>query len=128
LAENTLLKDEDGGLEALKEKSRRVPNVRNRVSEEVENAVVDMALERPAYGQKCVSGELRQRGTFISSAGVHCVWLRHDLETFKKRLKALEEYVAETGAVLTESQPKAMEKAKEEKTAWRKIEILGLFL
>ena len=41
---------EDGGLEALKEKSRRVSNIRNRVSEDVETAVVKLALEEPAYG------------------------------------------------------------------------------
>jgi len=113
---------EEGGLEALKEKSRRVPNIRNRVSEEVEKAVVEFALEEPAYGQKRVSDELRRCGMFISPAGVRCVWLHHDLQTFQKRLKALEEQVAKTGAVLTESQLKAMEKAKEEKTAWGEIE------
>jgi gluconate kinase len=61
-----------------------------------------------------VSDELRQRGIFISAAGVRCVWLRHNLERFEKRLKALEEHVAKTGAVLTESQLKALERAKEE--------------
>jgi len=50
---------EDGGLEALKEKSRRTPNIRNRVPEDVEKAVVKLALEEPAYGQKRVSDELR---------------------------------------------------------------------
>jgi len=50
------------------------------------------------------------------------VWLRHDLEVFQKRLKALEEHVAKTGAVLTESQLKAMEKAQEEKIAIGEIE------
>ena len=113
---------EEGGIEALKEKSRRVPNIKNRVSQEIEQAVLDMALEEPSYGQKKVSDELRRRGIFISPAGVRCVWLRHNLETFKKRLKALEEHVAKTGAVLTESQLKALEKAKEEKMAWGEIE------
>ena len=36
---------DEGGLEALKEKSRRTPNIKNRVSEEVETAVVAFALE-----------------------------------------------------------------------------------
>ena len=72
---------EDGGIEALKEKSRRKPNVKNRISEDVENSVVQMAYEQPAYGQKRVSDELRQKGIFISAAGVRCVWLRHGLQT-----------------------------------------------
>ena len=113
---------DEGGLEALMEKSRRVPNRKNRVSEDVEQAVVAFALEEPAMGQKRTSNELRERGIFISPAGVRCVWLRHDLETFKKRLKGLEEHVAKTGTVLTESQLRAMEKAQEEKIAWGEIE------
>jgi len=113
---------EEGGVEALKEKSRRVANIRNRVSEDVEEAVVRMALEEPAYGQKRVSDTLREKGMFVSPAGVRCVWLRHGLHTFERRLKALEEQVAKTGEVLTESQLAAMEKAKEEKMAWGEIE------
>ena len=113
---------EQGGIEALKEKSRRKPNIRNRVPEDIEQAVVEFAFESPASGQKRVSNTLRQRGIFISAAGVRCVWLRHDLQTFQKRLKALEERVARTGEVLTEAQLKALEKAKEEKIAWGEIE------
>jgi transposase InsO family protein len=113
---------DEGGIEALKEKNRRKPNLRNRVSEEVEKAVVELAYKNPSYGQKRASDTLRQRGIFISAAGVRCVWLRHKLQTFQLRLKALEKHVAETGEVLTEAQLKALEKAKEEKMAWGEIE------
>jgi transposase InsO family protein len=113
---------EEGGIEALKERSRRRPNIKNRVSEPVEEAVLQLALEDPSLGQKRVSDTLRQRGVFISAAGVRCVWLRHGLETFQKRLRALEEHVAKSGQVVTEAQLRAMEKAKEEKMAWGEIE------
>jgi len=113
---------EEGGIEALKEKSRKKPNFKNRVPERVEQAVLAMAIDDPSLGQKRVSDVLRQRGIFISPGGVRSVWLRHGLETFAKRLKALEEHVARTGEVLTEAQLKAMDKAKEEKVAQGEIE------
>lgn len=113
---------DEGGIEALKEKTRRTPRIRNRVPESVEQAIIDLSLEDPSLGQKRVSDTLRQREIFISAAGVRCVWLRHNLETFSKRLKVLEAHVAQTGAVLTESQLNAMERAKEEKVAHGEIE------
>jgi hypothetical protein len=113
---------EEGGVEALRETTRRRPNLRNRVPEDVEQAVMELAFENPSFGQKRASDTLRQSGVFISAAGVRCVWLRHGLETFQKRLKALEERVARSGEVLTECQLRALEKAKEEKIAWGEIE------
>jgi hypothetical protein len=113
-----------GGELALQEKSRKKSCIRNRVEEHVEKAVVDFAIEKPAYGQLRTSNELKKKGIFISPGGVRSVWLRHDLETFQKRLKALEAKMAQEKLILTEEQLRALEKAKDEKESHGEIESL----
>ena len=113
---------ESGGVDALIDSNRKKPNLRNRVDEAVETAVTEFAIEQPAFGQVRVSNELRKRGVFVSPSGVRSVWLRRDLESFKKRLSALERRVAETGEVLTEAQVVALEKKQEDDVAYGEIE------
>jgi transposase InsO family protein len=106
---------EEHGLEGLREKSRRRPCIKNRVAPEVEEAVLNMAYEYPAYGQARASNELRKDGILVSGGGVRSIWLRHGLETFKKRLNRLEEKAAQEGIVYTEAQLVALEMAKRER-------------
>ncbi|MGI2262405.1 helix-turn-helix domain-containing protein, partial [Candidatus Cardinium hertigii] len=113
---------ERGGQEALHEISRRKPIMANRVDPSIEKAVVDMAIDYPAYGQLRVSNELNQQGILVSPGGVRSIWLRNDLNNIKKRLKALEAKMAQDGLVLTESQLSALEKRKNEQEAFGEID------
>jgi transposase InsO family protein len=115
---------DQGGELALQEISRKKPCIKNRVEEHIEKAVIEFAIEKPAYGQLRTSNELKKKGLFVSPGGVRSIWLRHDLETFKKRLKALEAKAAQENLILTEEQLRALEKAKDEKESHGEIESL----
>jgi len=111
-----------GGESALQEISRSKAIIKNRVDPSIEEAVVKMAFDNPAFGQQRTCNELRKYGIFISAGGVRSVWLRHNLEVFDKRLKALEARVAQDGLILTEAQLIAMERKKEKREAFGEIE------
>lgn len=113
---------QQGGVQALIDANRRKPNLQNRVAPETEDAVIAFALEQPAFGQMRTSNELRKKGIFISASGVRSVWLRHNLENFKKRLSNLEQHVAQTGKVLTEAQVSALERKRDDDAAYGEIE------
>jgi transposase InsO family protein len=113
---------EEGGVESLFDKSRRQPNLKNRVDEATEKAVLEHAIAFPANGQLRASNELRKQGVFVSPSGVRCIWLRHNLASFKERLTALEKKSAEENFILTEAQVAALERKKDDDLACGEIE------
>lgn len=113
---------ESGGMEALLHKDRRRANLKNRVDEAVEKAVLAFAVDNPAAGQVRVSNELRKQAIIVSPTGVRSVWLRHGLHKFRLRLSALEKQAAAQGLVLTEVQVAALERKREEQQECGEIE------
>ena len=107
----------NGGVEVLLQKGLERPNIKNRLDEVIEQAVVAYAIEQPAHSQVRDSNELRKRGTLVSSSGARSIWLRNKLANFRQRLRALEKHAAETGAVLTEAQVVALEKMRDDDMA-----------
>ncbi len=113
---------EEGDTDSLIDRTRRSPNLKNRVEAKIEAAVQAYAIANPAQGQVRVSNELRKQGLDISAAGVRCVWLRHGLANFKSRLKALEAKVANEGLILTDAQITALERKREDDAACGEID------
>ncbi len=113
---------DEEGLEGLLEKSRRAPRIGNRVPIEIEQKVLDYALQYPTHGQFRASNELKLQGVMVSAGGVRSIWLRHNLQIKSLRLKRLEAWAAENTNILTESQVKALEEAKEEQEVYGEVE------
>jgi hypothetical protein len=113
---------EKGGELALLEISRKKPILANRVDPAIEKAVVDMAIDFPAYGQLRISNELKKQGKLVSPGGVRSIWLRNDLNNFKKRLDALEAKMSQENGIYTEVQLQALERKKQKDEAFGEIE------
>lgn len=92
----------------------RLPGARgphpNRVSEAIETAVLDHALEHPCHGALRVEHELRLKGIQVSSEGVRGVWQRHGLLTKHERLLRLETTTAERKVELSDEQIRLLER------------------
>jgi len=100
-----------GGVAALVEQKRgpRGPHP-NRVSPEIEERILQLALEKPTYGAQRIANELRLQGLNVGPSGVRGVWLRHNLETRSRRLLRLEQASQETTLVLSEEQIRLLER------------------
>lgn len=56
---------------------------------QLEAAVVELALELPAYGQIRIANEaLKRYALKVSPQGVRSIWLRHDLQTMNEASKS----------------------------------------
>ena len=55
---------------------------------------------------------MRKAGIFLSPSGVRSIWMRNNLENFKKRLSALEAKATNDGLIYIEAQVAALEKKK----------------
>ena len=82
----------------------------NRVSEEIEKAILDHCLDYPTHGCLRVADELALKGIQVSSGGVRGVWSRHKLLSRHERLLRLERHVSETKIALSEEQVALLER------------------
>ena len=82
----------------------------NRVSEEIETAILEHSLAFPTHGPVQVAQELALRGVQVSSTGVRGVWGRHDLLTRHERLLRLERATREQKIELSDDQVRHLER------------------
>ena len=92
----------------------RLPGARgphpNRVTQEVEQAILAHCLDHPGHGPLRVAQELMLAGVQVSSSGVRGVWSRHNLLTKQERLLRLEKATAERRIELSDEQIRLLER------------------
>ncbi len=74
-----------GGHAALASTDRQKSNLKNRVADHIEQAVVALSVQNPGWGQARIACVLCEQGLVISASGVRSIWKRHGLETSAKR-------------------------------------------
>ena len=82
----------------------------NRVSEEVEKAILDYSLIHPTHGCLRVAQELALQEVQVSSGGVRGVWSRHQLLSRHERLLRLERETRQRRLELSDEQIRALER------------------
>ena len=94
-----------GGTAALVEKKRgpKEPSP-NRVAPNIEKQILALCLEWPTWGAQRIAGELRLKGVNVSHAGVHGVWLRHNLAHRHQRLLRLKKEAQKETITLSDEQ------------------------
>jgi transposase InsO family protein len=82
----------------------------NRLSDELENLIIDYSLKQPTHGPVRVAQNLVLQGFKVSSGGVRGVWSRHNMLTRHQRLLRLEEAHQQTLIELSEDQVRLLER------------------
>jgi transposase InsO family protein len=82
----------------------------NRVSEELEKAVLDYCLKFPTHGPMKVSQQLILNGFHVGIGAIRGIWQRHDLVTKHQRLLHLEKHYKDNNIQLTQQHVALLEK------------------
>lgn len=99
---------EQEGIEGLKEKERKSPDMPNKTPNNTEKFIIDYSLKHPTYGKERVAVQLRFKGIIISHGAVERIWRRHNMTNRFKRLLRLEQLHSENGIALSDEQIQAL--------------------
>lgn len=103
-----------GGVEALLRNNKYSEYIKNAEHDAIEQTILEYAYKLPAFGNVCVSNELRKLNIFVSPGTVKSIWRRHDIESFEQRMGAIEKSMAAAGKALTEMQLAALARNRED--------------
>ncbi len=99
---------EQYGPKGLEDRERAEPIMPNRTPDDKEKQIIDYSIEHPTFGKVRVSDNLRMKGVWITSGGIHSIWKRYQMTHRKQRIRKLEEKMIEEGIELNSDQLDAM--------------------